>query len=83
VGSPFSERFEIPIAYKNGLLDIKYEPDFICYDAVIVELKALERLSTKEQAHVINYLKATKIERALLINFGSIHLEFQRLILSH
>lgn len=81
-GIPFQREVEIPIAYKDGLLDVKYEPDFICFGAVIVELKALDKLSSKEHAQVINYLKATNIERALLINFGSIHLEYQRMVLS-
>ena len=82
-GIPFQREVEIAIAYKDGLLAVKYEPDFICYGAVIVELKALDKLSTKEHSQVINYLKATKIERALLLNFGTIHLEYQRIILSH
>jgi GxxExxY protein len=79
---PFHREVELPIAYKGELLPVTYKPDFICYDSVIVELKALDMFGGKEQAQVINYLKATTFERALLINFGTIHLEYQRLVLS-
>ena len=79
---PYRREIELAILYKGEPLDVKYKPDFICYEAVIVELKALDKISGKEQAQVINYLKATEIERALLFNFGTIHLEYHRLILS-
>src|SRR4030095_5562523 len=73
---PFRRQVELPLSYKGDLLAVKYKPDFICYDDVIVELKALDRLSGKEKAQVINYLKATRIERGLLLNFGTIRLEY-------
>ena len=79
---PFRRQVELPLTYKGDLLAVKYKPDFICYDVVIVELKALDRLSGKEKAQVINYLKATGIERGLLLNFGTIRLEYERLILT-
>jgi GxxExxY protein len=81
-GVPFRREVELPITYKGNLLAVKYKPDFICYDTVIVELKALDRLSGREKAQVINYLKATRIERGLLLNFGSVRLEYERLILT-
>jgi GxxExxY protein len=79
---PFRRQVELPLTYKGDLLAVKYKPDFICCDDVIVELKALDRLSGKEKAQVINYLKATGIERGLLLNFGTIRLEYERLILT-
>ncbi len=54
----------------------------MCFEAVIVELKALGELSGRERAQVINYLKATGLEVALLINFGARSLEYERLILT-
>ena len=81
-GIPFRREVELAIKYKGEPLAVTYKPDFICYDSVLVELKALDNVSGKEQAQVINYLKATAIERALLFNFGTIHLEYHRLILS-
>jgi GxxExxY protein len=81
-GIPFRRQVDLPITYKGDLLAVKYKPDFICYDAVIVELKALDRLSGREKAQVINYLKATRVERGLLLNFGTVRLEYERLILT-
>ena len=81
-GIPFRRELELPIMYKGVLLAVKYKPNFICYDAVIVELKALDKLGGKEKAQVINYLKATGYERGLLLNFGTVRLEYERLILT-
>lgn len=81
-GIPFRREVELPVRYKGELLAVKYKPDFICYDKVIVELKALAQLSGKEKAQVINYLKATGYERGLLLNFGTVRLEYERLILT-
>src|SRR4030095_13474085 len=80
-GIPYRREIELAILYKGEPLDVTYKPDFICYDSGIVELKALDKISGKEQSQVINYLKATGIERALLFNFGTIHVEYHRLIL--
>ena len=81
-GIPFRREIELPIIYKGHLLEAKYRPDFICHEAVIVELKALDRVGGREKAQVINYLKATGIERGLLLNFGNVRLEYERLILT-
>jgi len=59
-----------------------YRADFVCYDEVLVELKAIERLTEIEMAQVISYLKATGLQRALLINFAAQSLEFKRIVLS-
>jgi GxxExxY protein len=81
-GIPFRREVELPVIYKGEVLAVKYKPDFICYDQVIVELKALDKLGGKEKAQVINYLKATGYERGLLLNFGTVRLEYERLILA-
>jgi len=60
----------------------EYRADFICFESVILELKALTGLSGREQAQVINYLKATGLEVGLLVNFGAKSLEYKRLILT-
>jgi GxxExxY protein len=71
---------EIPVLYKGEPLECSYRADFICYDAVIVELKALSVLSRAEYAQVINYLKGTGMKRALLLNFGAPRLEYKRFV---
>lgn len=79
---PFRREAEMEVRYKGELLAVRYKADFICYDEVIVELKALDQLGGKEKAQSINYLKVTGIERGLLLNFGSTRLEYERLILT-
>ncbi len=75
---PFHKEVDLPIFYRNRKMEQTYRADFICYGQVIVELKALSQLTTTEDAQIINYLKATKLDRGLLINFGSAQLGYKR-----
>src|SRR6516165_1052630 len=58
-GVPASPQVELPIFYRGQRLNCYYIADFVCYESIIVELKALSRLSGVEDAQVLNYLKAT------------------------
>ena len=80
--TPFQREQELPIDYKGRRLPCKYRADFVCYEDIIVELKAVQLLSGTEEAQVLNYLKATSLERGLLLNFGRPSLEFKRLVFS-
>jgi len=82
-GIPFEREVELIVYYKSEPLDCKYRADFICYQDVIVELKALSALTGVEESQVLNYLKATGIQRALLINFGAPSLEYKRLVFGY
>jgi len=77
---PFQSQPVIRIAYKGRALDKTYQPDFICYEEIIVEIKAISALSGLEEAQIINYLKATGLHVGLLLNFGSTSLEYKRLV---
>ena len=79
----YKSQHPVRIEYKGKPLKKTYEPDFICYDDVIVEIKALDKLSGVEQAQIINYLKATGIKIGLLINFGSKSLEHKRFVYNY
>ncbi len=79
-GIPFQREFDITVSYKGALLACRYRADFVCFGDVIVELKALSALTSVEEAQVLNYLKATDYQRALLINFGAPSLQTKRLV---
>ncbi len=81
-GVPFRREVNLPLKYRGRILDTSYRADFICYDSVVVELKALGGLTRTEEAQVINYLKASGYQVGLLFNFGSGSLEHRRLVLS-
>ncbi|MGH2567094.1 MAG: GxxExxY protein [Bacteroidota bacterium] len=69
------------IQYKGRQLRKEYEADAVCYGKIIVEFKSLDRLTRKEEAQLLNYLKATGFRVGLLINFGSVGtLEWKRFI---
>ncbi len=68
---PFEAEKPISIEYKGQRLSQNYFADLVCFEQIIVELKALSRLSGSEQAQVLNYLKATGFKVGVLINFGS------------
>ena len=77
---PYKSQPPVRIKYKGEPLKKKYEPDFICYDDVIVEIKAMDKLSSNEHAQIINYLKASELKVGLLINFGAKSLEHKRFV---
>ena len=77
---PFEQQQLIEIMYKGRPMEKKYQPDFVCFDDIIVEIKALSRLTGNEEAQIINYLKATSLEVGLLINFGTKSLEYKRFV---
>jgi len=79
---PYKSQPPVRIEYKGKPLKKKYEPDFICYDDVIVEIKAMDKLSSNEHAQIINYLKASRLKVGLLINFGAKSLEHKRFVYS-
>jgi GxxExxY protein len=82
-GIPFMPQMELPVYYKGQRLTCFYKADFACYESVIVELKALKALTNVEEAQLLNYLKATRLERGLLLNFGRPSLEFKRYVFSN
>lgn len=72
---PYEREKTLPVLYRGRPLDTFYKVDFVCFGSVIVEIKALQQLSSREEAQVINYLKASGLQKALLINFGTTSLQ--------
>jgi GxxExxY protein len=77
---PSQPQLELPVFYKGTRLATFYKADFICFQSVIVEIKALAQIGGIEDAQVINYLKATGFHVGLLLNFGARSLEYKRLV---
>jgi GxxExxY protein len=80
-GIPFKAQVELALTYKGKPLKSKFKPDFICYDKIVVELKAVSVLTDEHRAQVQNYLRATKMKLGLLVNFGHYpKLEYERIV---
>jgi GxxExxY protein len=77
---PFTREVRLPVSYKGQVLVTSFCADFICFDSLVVELKALAQLSGSEEAQLINYLKATRYKVGLLLNFGTRSLQRRRLV---
>jgi GxxExxY protein len=80
-GIKFHAEVALPIYFKGERLTTSYRADLICYDRVLIELKALRSIGGAEISQVINYLKASKLTIALLINFGAARLQYRRFVL--
>ena len=79
---PFQEQQELKLQYKGFPLQQTYKPDFICFDKIIVEIKAVSGLVPEHESQICNYLKITKIRLGLLVNFGHYpKLEIKRFVL--
>ena len=77
---PFESQKQLEIFYKGKRLEKEYYADVVCYDKIIVELKALNRLTSKEESQLLNYLKASGLKVGVLINFGAASLEWKRFV---
>ncbi len=80
-GIPFEQEKSVDIYFKSIKLNKKYIADFICYDKIVLELKALSKITTEHESQLLNYLKATGLKLGILINFGEKSLKYKRLIL--
>jgi GxxExxY protein len=77
----FEREKVLEIHYKQHLLAKKYVADYVCYDKVILELKAADSIATENIAQILNYLKATNFKIGLIVNFGTTQLQYKRIIL--
>ena len=75
---PFESQKKIEISYKNKTLKKKYIADFLCHGSIIIEIKAIKKITGIEEAQLLNYLKATGLPLGIIINFGNNTLEWKR-----
>ena len=79
---PFQAQPELALTYKGRPLKGKFKPDFICYEKIVLELKAVSGLTDEHRAQVQNYLRATGLKLGLLVNFGHYpKIEYERIVL--
>ena len=79
---PFVMKPMLSLSYKGRPLRSKFIPDFVCYDKIVVELKAVTSLTNEHRAQVQNYLRATGMKLGLLVNFCHYpKLEYERIVL--
>jgi GxxExxY protein len=76
---PYVREKNFQITYKGQILEKEFRPDFVCFDEIIVELKAVSDFTDEHYAQVYNYLKACQMGLGLLINFGKKSLEYKRI----
>ena len=80
---PHEEQKRININYKGITLHKKYIADFLCYAQILVEIKAIRRITNTEEAQLLNYLKASGYSVGVLLNFGTPKLEWKRFALTN
>ena len=80
-GIPHGAEVALPIWFRGRRLQTSYRADFVCYGSILVEVKALRHLSGVESAQVLNYLRAGRLSRGLLMNFGASSLQIRRFVL--
>jgi GxxExxY protein len=78
---PFEREKGLKLYYKNVQLQKRYKVDFVCYDNIIIEVKAFSGLNSEHESQLLNYLRATNLRLGILINFGQKSLKYKRLVL--
>ena len=78
-GIPHEREKELSIKYKGDTLTKSFKADFVCYNKIILELKAVKEFADEHYAQLYNYLKASGMDLGILINFGTTSIEFERL----
>jgi GxxExxY protein len=76
---PLRTEVSLPVYFKRHRLPCTFRADLICFDDIVVELKAIQKIAPSIAAQVINYLKASRLSRGLILNFGGASLEYRRL----
>lgn len=80
-GIPFVQQRELDLFYRDRRLLHLYKPDFVAFDEIIIEIKAVSKLVDEHRAQVMNYLKATGFDLGILVNFGGFpKVEYDRIV---
>lgn len=79
-GIQYTKEQRLLIRYKGHLLDKYYVADFLCFEKIIIEIKACESIKSEHVGQVLNYLKATQLQLALILNFGAKSVQIKRIV---
>jgi len=79
-GIPFQREKEFAVAYKDIVLPHKFYADFVVFDKIILEIKAVDGINENFVAQAINYLTVSKQKLALIVNFGELKLTYKRIV---
>jgi GxxExxY protein len=77
-GIPFEREKELTVSYKGNTLTKTFKADFVCYNKIILELKAVKEFADEHYAQIYNYLRASGMDLGILINFGTASIEYER-----
>jgi GxxExxY protein len=77
---PFESQKKLSLYYNDEKLNKYYKADFLCFDKIVLEIKAVDYMNNNMRNQLLNYLKATKMKLGLLINFGKRSLEYKRIL---
>ncbi|OGS71660.1 MAG: hypothetical protein A3F91_12400 [Flavobacteria bacterium RIFCSPLOWO2_12_FULL_35_11] len=77
---PFKKQVKLELFYENQKLKKQYRADFVCFDTIVLEIKAVSQMPVVFNAQLKNYLKCTKMELGMLINFGTPSLTYKRIL---
>jgi GxxExxY protein len=80
-GIAFEAEVSLPVFFKECRLYSSFRADLICFGNILVELKAMHSTGRAETAQVVNYLRASRLSKGLLLNFGAPSLQFSRILL--
>ena len=75
---PFEREKELTVSYKGNTLTKTFKADFVCYNKIILELKAVRAFTDEHYAQIYNYLRASGMDLGILINFGTASIEYER-----
>ena len=77
---PFKRQVKLSLYYNQELMKKQFRADYVCYDTIVIEIKAVSQISFTFYAQLTNYLKCTNMELGMLINFGTPSLTYKRMI---
>jgi GxxExxY protein len=79
---PYETQKNLQLTYRDQILKQTYKPDFLCYNKIIIEIKALSKIVDEHRAQILNYLNGAGIKPGILVNFGHHQkLEYERFVL--